>query len=256
MEDEDNIITLREFLMEIVVNKIHLELDIPLKDIAEELMTVATLIAPGCKPKEDYQHVDGFDKMQDAEYLKWDKKYRVFKNTEINTSVEDTLLKIDEAHMAGRYTEALALKEKLIHMYPEHAKTWVSIMGNLDGYYTKIDEIVAQMLVAYVVMIDKTKMVEAMETSHKLFDVMGNDKLAALSKEKLEKNYERYRNDVPHMRSIYDFLTINPGFQQNKIFKELALDGRKSSYMIAWAEKYGKIIRTRYKNTWLLSVTA
>lgn len=255
MEDEDDSLTLREFLMDLVVNEIHLELEIPLEEIAEELIAVANLIAPECMSEEGHQHVGGFDKMQDTEYLKWDKKYQVFKNKEINVSVEKTLQEIDKAIMDDRYADALFLKEKLVNMYPEHATTWISIMGDLGGYYTKIDDLTWQMLVAYVVMVDNEKMDELMKAATKLFDVMGKDKLAALSKEKLQSNYERYRNDIKHMISIYDFLAANPEFQQRKIFKELALDGRKSSYMIGWAEKYGKITRSRYKDTWLLSLT-
>jgi hypothetical protein len=56
------------------------------------------------------------------------------------------------------------------------------------------------------------------------------------------------------MVNIYKFLQKNQNYPQKNIFKELSLDGKKSSYMLKWAENLKQITRSRHKNTWLLNI--
>ena len=69
-----------------------------------------------------------------------------------------------------------------------------------------------------------------------------------------EHEMSRFINDAEKIGRIYDLIKSSPGVVQKKVYKELSLEGRKCVYIFDYAEKLGKISRTKTKDSWELNL--
>lgn len=248
-------LAIREVLLG-VVQQLHEEHEISLRDILAEMLIVSSMVVSeeNCNIKDTIDYSIGFVEEEISDDNDdFDKRWGLreqFEMSEIEISVKKLIQKADRLERLNRHEEAIKVKQSIIDKLPEHAETWISIIGNSDEYYPYFPFVSEQMMKAYVVMQDYNGMDALMEIARKLHAILGDNKFDI---EVFEQEFDRFYKDISTFESIYDFINNNPKFQQKNLFKTLSIDGRKAKYMLNWADKLKKISRVRYKDTWLLN---
>lgn len=246
-----------------VVKQLHEEHEISLRDIVAEMLVISSMVVSeeNCEIKDQINYSIGFgedDEISEEdenteEEDDWDKEWKLreqFEKSEVAKSVEALKGEADRFERLNRHEQAMKTKQSLIEKLPEHAETWVSIIGNCDEYYTDFTYIAEQLMRGYVITQDHDGMDALMDIANKLHLTLGYDKLDI---EVFEQDFDRFYEDISTFAEIYDFISENPNYQQKNLFKALSIDGRKATYMLDWADRFKKISRVRYKDTWLLS---
>ena len=276
-ETDIDSLALRDVLLNDVVKVIHEEDNISLKVIAEELMYVASIITSSEPFKSEDKDITltqnvNFDDLDDdldddtvAYYEKHDifvknsKQKNIFSKTEIATKMVEWFIRHNKIELLpnnkSNSEELLFLRESILSNTLEHVKKYKSIIGTIDDYdeeFNYSSYLIEPLLRTYVVLMDLNKMKATFDIVNEFFDILGksDEYIECFRKNKKD----RFSKDIVNMGRIYDFLLINPNYQQSKIFKKLSIDGRKSSYMIQWAGKYNRIHREKHKNTYLLNL--
>jgi len=255
-------LAVREVLLG-VVKQLHEEHEISLRDIVAEMLVVSSMAVSeeNCEIKDAINYSIGFGEEDETseeddnteEDDDWDREWKLreqFEKSEVAKSVQALKEEADRLERLNRHEQAMKVKQSLIEKLPEHAETWVSIIGNCDEYYSDFTYVAEQMMRAYVITQDHDGMDALMDIASKVHSILGDDKLDI---EVFEQDFERFYEDISTFEAIYDFINENPNFQQKNLFKTLSIDGRKATYMLDWADKLKKISRVRYKDTWLLS---
>jgi hypothetical protein len=254
-------LTVREVLLG-VVQQLHEEHEISLRDIVAEMLVVSSMVVSeeDCDIKDAINYSIGFgedessDEDDNTEATDdWDRDWKLreqFEKSEAAKLVQALKEETDRLERLNRHEQAIKVKQSLIEKLPEHAATWVSIIGNSDEYYSDFTYVAEQMMRAYVIMQDHDGMETLMDIANKLHSILGQEKFDI---EVFEQDFERFYKDISTFESIYDFINENQNFQQKNLFKTLSIDGRKATYMLDWADKLKKISRVRYKDTWLLT---
>lgn len=256
-------LTAREALLG-VIQQLHEEHKISLRDIVAEMLVVSSMVVSeeNCDINDAINYSIGFEEDENSDEDdntdewgndEWDKEWKLreqFDKSEVAKSVQALKEEADRLRILNRHEQAMKVKQSLVEKLPEHAETWISVIGNSDRYDSYFTYVAEQMMRVYVIMQDRDGMDTLMGIASKLHSILGDDKLDI---EVFEQDFERFYEDISTFEAIYDFINENQNFQQKNLFKSLSIDGRRATYMLDWADKLKKISRVRYKDTWLLS---
>ncbi len=228
----------QEWIKELI-NDVHIEEGIPLDVIASEMISIATEISTG---EYKIEH-DNDDDDNDTK----------FEQSEIYKSIKSLSEKIDKFERIEEYEKVLLLREELVFQYPEYAQKRIEIIGNVKDFWEDEDFHwkLEPLMRGYVIKQDIHKMNSLLDLARKYHEIVGEE---VFDIDVFEHDYTRFKNDMENFKHIYSFLQNNRDFLQKNLFKELSIDGRKSSYMLDWGTKLNSLVRTRYKDTWILNV--
>jgi hypothetical protein len=175
-----------------------------------------------------------------------------FEKTEIYKKYDKLILENWKHINRKRYAEALRSAEEMLNIMPEFYEAWISMKGSNSkfDFVNHSLKTIDFTMKAYVALMDQDKMNKVMMIVKNLHSFLG-DKLINI--EVIKQNFDHYYNDINLMGKIFDFLKFHPGYLQKNIYKALSFDGKKSAYILEYAEKFGKISRIRHGDSWQLT---
>lgn len=168
--------------------------------------------------------------------------------------------KASQASFERKYKEWINNSLKVFQIAIDNSEEWKKMLlkfnekapetiGN-GSVSHKLMECANSLMRGYVILENKKGMEDLIYDIRVLSEKLGE---AEIHLDWFESSFNRFYNDISKFQKIIDFLKSNPDFPQNKIFKELSLDGRQCKYMIDWGENLGRISRKPYNSTWLLT---
>jgi hypothetical protein len=151
-------LAVREVLLG-VVQQLHEEHEISLRDIVAEMLVVSSMVVSeeNCDINDtiNYSIEFGEDESSDEndnidEDDGWNREWKLreqFEKSEIAKSVQALKEEAHRLERLDRYEQAMKVKQSLVEKLPEHAETWVSVIGNSDEYYSDFTYVAEQMII-------------------------------------------------------------------------------------------------------------
>lgn len=184
----------------------------------------------------------------------WDKKELLRKKfDESNIGKRMSKLMDERYHLSGldRFKKSLGIMREIVDLMPVHIKHWVEIFGDIEDYYDPSEEVLYQLVRGYVVLMDKNAIMHVLSVIEEA-NTIANDELYDF--EVLEHDFQSFIEDIKTFEKIRSYIQENPGVLQNKLYKILSLEGRKTVYMLDYAHQMEVILRTRHRDTWMLQI--